>query len=173
MLHLLGDLSRTGSIDGDVLEIGSFRGKTTVFLSAAIDALNLEKIVYSIDPYTETSSERGCSSEDIERAHETFVQATEGLKNHEHYRMYSDRAAVGLRNCSFSLIFVDGDHTYSGVMSDYHNFEPLLSSGGFMVFDDYRNPSWPGVGRAVDTIIDEGVLSVERRMMKTIHLRKR
>lgn len=171
LLHLLGDLNDVANVPGDVLEIGSFRGKTTVFLSHAIQALNLDKRLYTVDPYTDEASEVGCSNENIDSACKTFRRATDDLDNHEHVRAYSDEALSRFEDTTFSLVFVDGDHTYDGVMADYRNYAPLLADGGIMVFDDYANPQWPGVGRAVKTIVDEGVLSVDRRMWKTIHLR--
>lgn len=172
LLHLLRDLDDVSEIPGDVLEIGSFKGKTTVFLSHAIEALNLEKRLYTIDPYTTEASEVGCSNEDIDRAHEIFCQATDDLENHQHINTYSDEAVSRFKEDNFSLIFVDGDHTYNGVMADYRNYAPLLRNDGIIVFDDYANPQFPGVGYAVETIMDEGDLSVDRRMWKTIHFRR-
>lgn len=171
LFHLLGDLDRLAHVSGDVLEIGSFKGKTTVFLSHAIKALDLEKQLHTIDPYTGEASEVGCSDENIESAYETFKEATANLDNHEHVRAYSDETLSQFEDTTFSLVFVDGDHTYEGVMADYRNYAPLLADGGIMVFDDYANPQWPGVGRAVEAIIGEGKLTVDRRMWKTIHLR--
>lgn len=171
LLHLLGELNDVADVPGDVLEIGSFKGKTTVFLSHAIEALNLDKRLYTVDPYTNEASEVGCSDEDINSAYGTFHRETDDLDNHEHVRAYSDEALSRFEDTTFSLVFVDGDHTYDGVMADYRNYAPLLADGGIMVFDDYANPQWPGVGRAVKTIVDEGDLSVDRRMWKTIHLR--
>jgi len=171
LLHLLGDLDGITDIPGDVLEIGSFKGKTTVFTSHAIEALELDKRLHTVDPYTNEASEVGCSDENIDSAYETFRRATDGLDNHEHVRAYSHKALSRFEDTTFSLVFVDGDHTYEGVMADYRNYSPLLADGGIMVFDDYANPSWPGVGRAVERIVDESDLTVDRRMWKTIHLR--
>lgn len=171
LLHLLGDLDDVSDVPGNVLEIGSFKGKTTVFLSHAIEVLDLEKRLYTVDPYTSEAGEVGCSDENIDSAYETFRQSTDDLDNHEHVRKYSDEALSRFEDATFSLVFVDGDHTYDGVMADYRNYASLLADGGIMVFDDYANPQWPGVGRAVKTIVDEGDLSVDRRMWKTIHLR--
>jgi len=171
LLHLLGDLDDATDVPGDVLEIGSFKGKTTVFLSRAIEALGLEKRLYTVDPYTNEASEVGCSDENIDSAYETFRRATAELDNHEHVRAYSDEALSNFEDATFSLVFVDGDHTYEGVMTDYENYAPLLADRGIMVLDDYANPQWPGVGRAVETIVEEGDLTVDRRMWKTVHLR--
>ena len=33
-------------------------------------------------------------------------------------------------------VFIDGDHRYAGVKSDYEKFYPLVRSGGFIIFHD-------------------------------------
>lgn len=39
--------------------------------------------------------------------------------------------------CSqYDFIFIDGNHTYEGIMADYKNYFPLLRSGGIMAFHD-------------------------------------
>ncbi len=35
------------------------------------------------------------------------------------------------------LLFIDGDHSYKGVLADFENYFPLVNSGGFIIFDDY------------------------------------
>lgn len=173
MLHLLGDLKAVENVPGDVLEVGSFKGKTSVFLAESIKKLDLDKQLVTVDPHTEDSIEKGCKNEDPASAYEIFDDATSDLVRHEHYSLPSDEAVQELRDRQFSLIFVDGDHSYDGVRTDYDQLYPLLSEGGLMVFDDYRNRgAWPGVGRAVDEIIAERKLSVDRRMKKTIHFKK-
>lgn len=37
---------------------------------------------------------------------------------------------------SFDLIYLDSDHTYDVVMSEFKLYEPMLRPGGVMVFDD-------------------------------------
>lgn len=38
------------------------------------------------------------------------------------------------------LFFIDGDHTKKGVLQDWDDYSPLISSGGIVIFDDY----WSG-----------------------------
>ncbi len=42
---------------------------------------------------------------------------------------------------AFDLIFIDGDHSYSGVRRDFEMFGPLIASGGVIAFHDImRDP---------------------------------
>jgi len=38
---------------------------------------------------------------------------------------------------TIDLLFIDGDHTKEGVLQDWNNYSPLVSSRGIVVFDDY------------------------------------
>lgn len=47
------------------------------------------------------------------------------------------------------FLFIDGDHEYEGVKSDYQNYAPLMNPGGIIVFHDAANPSWTGVSKFI------------------------
>jgi hypothetical protein len=54
------------------------------------------------------------------------------------FRGYSNDETIlaSVRKESFDLIYVDGDHTYEGVLLDIRNFSGLLTKGGYLVMDD-------------------------------------
>jgi len=62
----------------------------------------------------------------------------------------SPAAAERASQQNYNLLFIDGDHTYEGVKKDFELYSRLLEHGGYLVFDDYQAPSWPGVQQAVD-----------------------
>lgn len=39
-------------------------------------------------------------------------------------------------NMKYSLIYIDGDHSYTGVMSDIKNYSSMLAEDGYFVMDD-------------------------------------
>lgn len=43
----------------------------------------------------------------------------------------------------FDLVFVDGDHSFSGAFRDLINVAPLVKPGGVIVFDDINHPLHP------------------------------
>jgi predicted O-methyltransferase YrrM len=52
------------------------------------------------------------------------------------------------------VLFIDGDHSYQGVINDFLLYEGLVKVGGYIVFDDYNDPQHsPEVKIAVDDII--------------------
>lgn len=62
------------------------------------------------------------------------------------------------------LLFLDGDHSYNGVKTDFSNYSPLVESGGYIIFDDY-SPGHDGIIRFCDSISKE-----EFRHMGAINL---
>jgi hypothetical protein len=66
------------------------------------------------------------------------------------------------QNVLFDWIYIDGDHSYSGVTNDIKHYQELLKPGGYMVFNDYckinpRSLGKFGVHDAVnDFIADSG-----------------
>jgi Methyltransferase domain len=68
----------------------------------------------------------------------------------------------------FSVIYVDGDHTFNGVLSDLHNYASKLEPNGLLVMDDaaYYVPGtafWKGhepVSRACEIIPSLGFVNI-------------
>jgi len=58
--------------------------------------------------------------------------------------------------CSeFDIIFIDGDHHYDYVISDFKLYSPKLKKGGYLIFDDYNDTVYcPDVRPAVDFIVE-------------------
>jgi hypothetical protein len=51
------------------------------------------------------------------------------------------------------LLFIDGNHSYESVFSDYRNWYPKLNKGGIMAFHDYGVPKFSGIKKVVDEIV--------------------
>ncbi len=50
----------------------------------------------------------------------------------------------------YNLLIIDGDHSDFGVKHDFFNYRHLVKRGGYIIFDDYGNPNWPGLTSFVD-----------------------
>ena len=51
------------------------------------------------------------------------------------------------------FLFIDGDHSYQGVIDDFMNYKDMISDDGVLVFDNYKDPNWKDVETAVKDII--------------------
>ena len=65
------------------------------------------------------------------------------------YKGFSHEISANFRNESIDCLFIDGDHTYSGVKRDLQHYIPLMKSNGLVVFDDYN---FVGVKKALDEL---------------------
>lgn len=53
------------------------------------------------------------------------------------------------------ILFIDGDHSYQAVISDFKNYSDLVVNGGYVVFDDYLDEKHsPEVKKAVDFLCE-------------------
>ncbi|MEZ6194662.1 MAG: class I SAM-dependent methyltransferase [Planctomycetota bacterium] len=128
---------------GVALEIGVFKGCSTVFLSMAARKRGFDR-VYGLDLFTGTPSWE-------QDGLDTYEEARGRM---EEYGL--DRFVALLRGDSRELpwetpidvLHIDGDHSYEGVANDFRRFTPHLTSRGLVVFEDY-DPWHPGVLDAV------------------------
>jgi hypothetical protein len=63
------------------------------------------------------------------------------------------------------VLFLDGDHSYEGVLKDVVSWFPHVAYGGKMLFDDYNDKT--GVRKAIDLTIKyhrEYPFSVDQEM---------
>lgn len=55
-----------------------------------------------------------------------------------------------IEQLEFTSVYIDGDHSYSGIKQDWENFSPKVSLGGYILIDNYLDEYWPGVTEYVD-----------------------
>ena len=52
------------------------------------------------------------------------------------------------------ILFIDGDHSFDGVIKDFEMYSKLVKSGGYIIFDDYNDYQHsPAVKPAVDGLV--------------------
>jgi predicted O-methyltransferase YrrM len=131
---------------GAIVEIGSWKGKSTICLARGSLAGGKAKI-HAIDPHTgspEHSREFGVVW--------TFDEFRRNIENAGMTEMviphvdYSDAVARKFDE-PVELIFIDGLHEYEGVKIDFDAWFPKVVEHGTMAFHD--TTCWPGVLRVM------------------------
>lgn len=137
-------------LEGSIVEIGSYRGKSTVALGfGSILLSRVKRPIFSIDPFIPDNNTYFDNYFDI------FWRniANAGLENHViPIKKYSTEAYQDCPN-SIALLFIDGDHSYSAVKHDILHYTPRVVKGGIIAFHDYALPYCEGVTQAVDELM--------------------
>lgn len=128
-------------VPGDVVEIGVWKGKSLVLMN---EICNHERRVIGIDPFV------------LPRQFEEFSHYKNLLLPDAHIlRGFSELCAERFQALSprVALLHIDGGHEGRNVLLDFLLYAPSVVSGGFVVFDDYRDFTHsPEVGPAVDLL---------------------
>jgi len=142
--HVLVDLIHAHGPERDaiVVDLGTYRGSSSAHIHKYCPQV---KWIYAIDlrePDPEQSLIRG-----LPRV--KFVQG------------HSDACAGQFADESVDLIFVDADHSQSGVLKDLAAWEPKIKPGGIIAGHDYGSRRHPGVALAVDGFFADHTHPVE------------
>jgi len=137
--RFLGMLAACVPARGTIVEIGSFKGKSTVMLASVAAYYGLGPVV-AIDPHTSPSAtDPGISAGSS--TYEEFLASVKaaGLMEHvETHRAYSRDMAKGWSR-PIRLLWIDGDHTFRGAREDFDLFTPHLEKDGVVALHDALN----------------------------------
>ncbi|MDJ0771247.1 MAG: class I SAM-dependent methyltransferase [Ilumatobacter sp.] len=123
---------------GRIVEIGSFRGRSTIVLAKAAPP-DVELI--AIDPHAGT--DRGpqeiagyeVEANDDHAAFVANLERTGSADRVTHLRMFSDRA-LGEIDGGVDVLYVDGAHRYAPARADIRDWGARVADGGTMLIHD-------------------------------------
>ncbi len=128
-------LYRLGQINhcpGVIVEIGSFKGKSTVALARGAAATHQAK-VYAIDPHR-IQPEEGYL-EDTQAAFLANIK-NGGVENQVVPMIMTSEAAAKGWDKPVRLLWIDGDHRYEPSKLDFNLWEPYVVEGGIIAMHD-------------------------------------
>ncbi len=145
--------------EGDVVEVGSFKGKSTCFLAQGCAAAGRGR-VYAVDHFTGSPEhQKGGHEETAEivasgSTYEAFLGnlAQFGLTE-QVTAVVGDSTEAGAHfGGRIRMLFIDGDHSFEGTKRDFDAWYPHVSDTGLVCFHDYQNSHYlDGVTRFIDT----------------------
>jgi MMP 1-O-methyltransferase len=136
-----------------IVEIGSFRGKSTCYLAAGAREGNGAH-VWAIDAWDLPGNQPGRHRYDT--AHAEFDRQVRAMDLGEHItpiQGFSSDVAKAWKG-DIGLLFIDGSHEYPDVRADWIAWSRYLATGALVVFDDYATTRNPGVTRLVDELAE-------------------
>ena len=145
---LLFKIARSLRENSVIVEIGSFKGKSTCFIAEGIGDKKMQ--FFCIDPWMD-----GLMQEKGNAIFREFLKNTKRYRNRfSILRKFSHEVIKEWpTNRKIDFLWVDGDHSYEGVKKDTLNWIPLVKKGSFICFHDYRDA--PGVKKVVDELVKD------------------
>ena len=141
-LAMLAMFSKEG---GEILEIGSFMGKSTTLLSLAAAEFSTNPKIVAVDPLTQPS-ETDPTTQDSKPSRDEFYANLNraGIKQTVEFHEILSTQLANSWVRPISMLWIDGDHTVEGVLNDFENFAPFLIPNGLIAMHDvmhgFRGP---------------------------------
>lgn len=145
---------------GDILEIGSYLGRSAAMLVSQLVANERAVLCDAFDLVPAEGTYPTLPTPEVLRSHLAMVVPDAPLDRVDIIKALSRELDFCGRQ--FRFIHVDGAHDYKTALADLHMAEHLLLPGGIIAVDDNACFVWPEVERAVtDFLVDTpGVRSV-------------
>jgi hypothetical protein len=136
----------------NVVEIGSYKGRSTSALALALSTLSLDGMVYAIDPHQGLRSGR---NDRIYQEAETYMDLVNNLRHlsvERFVRCIRTESTKATIEVPISLLLIDGLHLSKNVRADFTHFEKYLISRAIVTFHDC-NEDFPGVVSFVNSLL--------------------
>lgn len=139
----------------NILEIGSYHGKSTVAMGNVVKSLFPKAKVFAIDPHNGVV---GAADQGLQK----LAPSLQMFRNNIEAEGLSDVVEL-IRDFSFNvrwsqpihMIFIDGLHDYPSVAKDFGHFSKWIVPQGYIAFHDYAD-YYPGVMAFVNELLAMG-----------------
>lgn len=152
--HILYDIANTfGDKKINYVEIGAYAGG-----SSCLMLQRLNTTIISVDLGEPISKEVVFSNIIQYKKNNNYYKYIQGNSQTQETKdkvieTLSNSRVLGYTN-KIDLLFIDGDHSFDGVLADFNTYSDLVNIGGYIVFDDYNDSVHsPNVKLAVDSLL--------------------
>ena len=139
--------------EGLVVEVGSWQGKSAVFMAVEILNQNKNIKINCVDTWEGSIEHKEENIIQKNLLYETFLKNIEPVKQViKPIRKSSVEGAKLFKDNSVDLVFIDAAHDYENVKNDINAWYPKVKPGGILAGHD---KTWPGVVKAVNEFLLE------------------
>lgn len=146
--RVLYELAHNVDPDSCIVEIGSWKGRSTIWLAAGAKA-GLGARVVAIDPHE--GSALHSDGESTEHALRQNLDVA-GVSDQVDVVVGTSEAAAERWSRPIGLLWIDGDHAYESVRRDFLLWEGNVVDGGIVALHDTL--FWDGPGRVVSESLE-------------------
>jgi predicted O-methyltransferase YrrM len=170
--HLLKLAARV-PVDQAIVELGSYRGKSTCYLATGARQGNGAH-VYAVDAWSEEVS--AWRSKILDRLPSPLyadfrAQISKAGFSDQHVtavKSLSTMAGDHYEGSPVGLLYIDGDHSKRAAIADLRAWRAHLTDDALVVFDDYAMTNNPGVKVAVEALTESGELADVQEVVSRI-----
>jgi MMP 1-O-methyltransferase len=126
---------------GSIVEIGSWKGRSTVWLAYGARAAGAR--IHAVDPHQDSREDPGAKT--LAEFKANLVRA--GVDQTVEAMVMTSAQAAAVLTGPVELLFVDGDHSFQGARSDADIWLPRVITGGVVMFHDVATSGYSGPRR--------------------------
>jgi predicted O-methyltransferase YrrM len=126
---------------GSIVEIGSWKGRSTVWLAYGARAAGAR--VHAVDPHKDSREDPGAKT--LTEFKANLIRA--GIDQTVDALVMTSAEAAAVLPGPVELLFVDGDHSFQGARSDANIWLPRVITGGVVMFHDVATSGYSGPRR--------------------------
>lgn len=157
--------------DQAIVELGSYRGKSTCYLATGA-AMGSSAPVYAVDAWSEeVSAWRAAVLSSLPSpAYEDFQAQIEKAGVSDGVRVIRSLTTLAAELYDgplVGLLYIDGDHNRRAVLADFRAWRRHLAPNAVVIFDDFGVTKNPGVALAVGDLEGSGELTDVDKLKST------
>ncbi len=141
------------SVEGDLAELGVYKGNTALLLAAAARRLGTTAWLFDTYEGFAASDLEGIDADKKLEFADTSLEAVRGLVGEQNVRFvkgyFPDTTSAVPADQKFCMVHIDCD-LYAPFRSALNFFYERLVPGGFLIMHDYSSLHWDGAEKAVD-----------------------
>lgn len=139
--------------DGKMVEVGSWKGRSTAFLLVEAYNKSPDIEIYAVDTWLGSQEHAGMACIENGTLYEEFLSNVKPVSHKlKPLRMTSMQGANLFADQSVDSVFIDAAHDYENVKMDILAWMPKVKKGGLMGGHDYAC-GWSGVDQAVQQTV--------------------
>lgn len=150
--HLLLSMQIYLGVRGDMLEIGSYHGRSTACMAAYLQP---DECLVVCDAFAQPTDDAYAHKPTPEQLQRNLLFVNPGLNLAQVDVRVGLSCNLQLGDARFRFIHIDGGHSQQAALADMRLCAAHLAPQGVMVMDDYENAYWPGVSAAVHAFLAE------------------
>ena len=140
----------------NILDVGTARGFSAIVMASALDKMNVNGEIITIDPLPHHHKMYWNCIDDLEskKSRSEILSPYNQLIN-MYINFLEGEFQYAIKYLSFERIhfaFIDAIHKYENVIHEFKYINQFQKLGDIIIFDDYNNKLFPGVVKAVDEI---------------------